>query len=61
MACTKASAVVNPIPPRFTPVPSMVLPRIEPANAFVTSVDSVLSLNSGCVVAVILWVGGRSV
>lgn len=57
MLLTKACAVENPIPPRFTPVTSIVLPRIPLAKALATSKASVLSLNSGCVVPVILMLG----
>lgn len=53
-APTKACAVENPIPLRFTPVTNMVLPWTLSAKALATSKASVLSLNSGCVVAVIV-------
>jgi len=38
---TKAFDVVNPIPPRFTPVTRIVFPRISPANFSATSKPSV--------------------
>ena len=47
---TNASAVVYPIPARFTPVTSTVLPRMTAAKALATSRASVFSLKSGCVV-----------
>jgi hypothetical protein len=53
---TNACDVENPIPSRFTPVISTVFPRICSANRSATSILSVLSLNSGYVVAVILRV-----
>ena len=51
---TKPSDVVNPMPPRFTPVTRIVLPRMTAANALATSILSVLSLNSGWVVAILM-------
>ena len=51
---TKASAVANPIPLRFTPVTSTVLSRTRPANASATSMPSVTLLKLGWVVVVML-------
>lgn len=50
---TKACAVVKPIPPRFTPVTRMVLPRMDSGNALATSKASVFASNSEWEVAVI--------